>query len=94
MAFLRKPEFVGASHAGPAHPAQRGGRGPRNGERLPGVASRRPQEVRRLKGKRLRLTYQIGAALSADCDGDMDCGRHDRAPIVEKVRVVGGAPKK
>lgn len=53
-----------------------------------------PDEARRLKGKRVALTYEIGDVLAAECGGDMDCGKHERAAIIHKVTVVGPLLKK
>ena len=47
-----------------------------------------PKSVRRLKGKRSALTYEIASVLSAECDGNMDCGKHDRVALVKKMRIA------
>ena len=47
-----------------------------------------PESVRRFKGKRLALTYEIASVLSAECDGNMDCGKHDRVALVKTMRIA------
>lgn len=47
-----------------------------------------PESVRRFKGKRLALTYEIASVLSAECDGNMDCGKHDREALVKTMRIA------
>ena len=47
-----------------------------------------PKNVRRFKGKRLALTYEIASVLSAECDGNMDCGKSDRVALIKKLRIA------
>jgi len=47
-----------------------------------------PESVRRFKGKRVALTYEIASVLSAVCDGNMDCGKHDREALVKTMRIA------
>lgn len=47
-----------------------------------------PESVRRFKGKRLALTYEIASVLSAECDGNMDRGKHDREALVKTMRIA------
>ena len=47
-----------------------------------------PESVRRFKGNRVALTYEIASVLSAECDGNMDCGKHDRVALVKTMRIA------
>lgn len=52
-----------------------------------------PKSVRRFKGKRAALGYEIASVLSAECDGNMDCGKHDRIALVKTMRIAPLAKK-
>ncbi len=47
-----------------------------------------PKNIRRFKGKRLALTYEMASVLSAECDGNMDCGKSDRVALIKKLRIA------
>ena len=47
-----------------------------------------PKNIRRFKGKRLALSYEITSVLSAECDGNMDCGKSDRVALIRKIRIA------
>jgi hypothetical protein len=46
------------------------------------------KNMRRFRGKRLALTYEIASVLAAECDGNMDCGKRDRVALIKKVRLA------
>lgn len=47
-----------------------------------------PKNIRRFKGRRLALSYEIASVLSAECDGNMDCGKSDRVALIKKIRLA------
>ncbi len=47
-----------------------------------------PKNIRRFRGKRLALTYEIASVLAAECDGNMDCGKSDRVALIKKLRIA------
>lgn len=40
-----------------------------------------------LRGKRVRLTYAIGNVMAAECQGDPECTKTERVPLVTAARV-------
>lgn len=53
-----------------------------------------PRNMRRYGGKRLALTYAMESVLSAECDGNMDCGKSDRVALIKKLRIAPARSRK
>ena len=53
-----------------------------------------PKNIRRYRGKRLALAYEIASVLAAECEGNMDCGKSDRVAMIKKLRIAPARPRK
>jgi uncharacterized protein YecT (DUF1311 family) len=64
-----------------------------NGERFDEMAAfTLCERERELRGRRVRLSYELANVLAAECQGNMDCGKSDRVVLIRSVTLLPPVP--